>query len=67
MSLNAIYHTKMWAEGKRVDDLLVRAAYLEALPIWRGVEFDDARYRHMRRTEINTLREIAAERSKVTP
>lgn len=64
MSLNAIYHTEMWAKGKRVDDLLVRAAYLEALPSWKGFEFDDARYRHMRRTEIDTLRKLAQERAK---
>jgi hypothetical protein len=54
------YHTREEAKGMTLSALIERLARLEAAPQWQGVEFDDARVRHKRHTEILTLREIIA-------
>ena len=58
MSDSARYHAQMWAADKSWIQIADRIESLQNAPEWQGVEFDDVRARHMRQTEIVTLREI---------
>jgi hypothetical protein len=60
MSMSARYHATEWAKGKTAAEITQRIDELLDAPAWQGVEFDDARVRHMRQTEIDTLIELLA-------
>lgn len=58
MSDSARYHAREWAVNKTPEQIRARVLELEAMPRWKGVEFDDIRVNHMTRTEIDTLLDI---------
>lgn len=58
MSMSARWHAMEWAKDKTALEIAAKIKMLESAPEWQGVEFDDVRARHMRQTEIDTLRKI---------
>lgn len=60
MSMTARAHALEWAADKTVDEINIKIEMLVNAPEWQGVEFDDVRARHMRQTEIETLRAVVA-------
>lgn len=56
MSMAAAESARQFAASHTQEEIAAEVARLEAMPEWRGCEFDDARVRHKHQTRIATLK-----------
>lgn len=56
MSMAATHEARNFAKAHTISEIRDEISRLEAMPRHEGIEFDDARVRHMHTTKIEILR-----------